>query len=135
MTPRLKDPGPARAVNLRKESYDVYIGRPGQGQAGPWGNPFRLGAEQQRGATLEKYAAWLEAQIQSGAIKPAALAALHGQRLGCFCKPRPCHGDLLAQAAAAAFYQRNPALKPAAKEGESKQQAGRRQKPEPQLRD
>lgn len=24
---------------------------------------------------------------------------LHGKRLGCFCKPGPCHGDVLARLA------------------------------------
>ena len=31
-----------RVVNIRKEAYDVYIGRAGKGQDGYFGNPFRL---------------------------------------------------------------------------------------------
>jgi Domain of unknown function (DUF4326) len=29
----------------------------------------------------------------------AALAALHGKTLGCWCAPRPCHGEVLQAAA------------------------------------
>ena len=28
---------PARVVNLRKDSYEIYIGRPGKGLPGFWG--------------------------------------------------------------------------------------------------
>lgn len=86
-------------VNLRREPYDVYIGRPGKGQPGPWGNPFRLESSDQRGATLERYRQWLQRQIAGGKISKPALAELSGKRLGCFCKPQPCHGDILAEAA------------------------------------
>ena len=92
-------------VNLRREPYDVYIGRPGKGQPGPWGNPFRLEANDQRGATLERYRQWLERQIASGQISRRSLAQLSGKRLGCFCKPQPCHGDILAAAADQAWQE------------------------------
>ncbi len=79
---------PARAVNLRLEPYDVYIGRPSK-----WGNPFIIGRDGDRLAVLKKYECWLTSH-------PELLAALHeltGKRLGCFCKPARCHGDILAR--------------------------------------
>jgi len=82
-------------VHCKRESYDVYIGRPG-----PWGNPFRLRAEDERGATLDRYRAWLWEGIVNGDITLQSLAALHGKTLGCWCAPRPCHGDVLSAAAA-----------------------------------
>ena len=126
------DPGMARAVNLRREAYDVYIGRPGKGQPGPWGNPFPLQAGQPRGDTLGKYNGWLQHQIAAGQIAPEALAALHGKKLGCFCKPQACHGDLLAQAAARAFYQLHPELRP--ERPQSGRLDGGRQKPREEIR-
>ena len=30
-------------VNIKKEPFDVYIGRAGRGQDGYFGNPFRMG--------------------------------------------------------------------------------------------
>ena len=84
-----------RIVHCKKEAYDVYIGRPG-----PWGNPFRLEGEAARGSTLATYRVWLWEQIRNGNITVADLAGLDGKTLGCWCAPRPCHGDVLASAAA-----------------------------------
>ena len=75
-------------VNLRTSPYDIYIGRPG-----PWGNPFRG-----EGA-VENYRQWLWGRIQDGSLSLEQLASLRGHRLGCYCKPAPCHGDVLAGAA------------------------------------
>lgn len=89
---------PGRVVHCRRERYDVYIGRPSR-----WGNPFTLpkgvqrspNAARARAAVIAKYEEWLKAQ-------PELLAALHelrGKRLGCFCAPLPCHGDVLLRLA------------------------------------
>jgi len=86
---------PTRVVNLRRERYDVYIGRPGRGLAGPWGNPFVIGCDGTREEVIAKYEAWLKMQPQL----MARLHELRGKRLGCFCAPLPCHGDVLARLA------------------------------------
>lgn len=93
-------------VNIRSgEPYDIYIGRPGKGLEGRWGSPFRLSVNEERGATIERYRAWLWAEIGAGRISLGDLASLHGKMLGCFCKPAPCHGDVLEAAAAWAVAQ------------------------------
>lgn len=72
------------------EPFDVYIGRPSK-----WGNPFRIGPDGTRAEVIAKYEAWLDTQ-------PALLAALPelaGKRLGCWCSPLPCHGDVLVRRA------------------------------------
>ncbi len=79
---------PCVAVNVRTQFYDIYIGRPSR-----WGNPFREGRDGTRGEVIEKYAKWLSTQ----AHLLAALPSLRGKRLGCWCAPRPCHGDVLAR--------------------------------------
>lgn len=43
-----------RVVHCKKESFDVYIGRPSR-----WGNPFNLKRESDREAVLQRYTAWL----------------------------------------------------------------------------
>ena len=75
-----------KAVNIRNAPYDVYIGRPSK-----WGNPFRLGVHGNREQVIEKYQAWLLQQPQL----LRQLEELRGKRLGCFCKPHDCHGDVL----------------------------------------
>ncbi len=77
-------------VHCKKESYDVYIGRPSK-----WGNPFTIGKDGDREEVIRKYIDWLESQ-------PKLLAAIHelkGKVLGCWCSPNACHGDVLAEIA------------------------------------
>lgn len=85
-----------RVVNRRVDRFDVYIGRPSK-----WGNPFshlsksiakfRVPFEE----VLPRYEAWLKEQPEL----MAALGELRGKVLGCWCKPGPCHGDILARLA------------------------------------
>ncbi|WP_167514932.1 DUF4326 domain-containing protein [Bacillus wiedmannii] len=75
--------------------YDVYIGR-----GSKWGNPFSHLLNTQaifkvdtREESIEMYRKWI---MQ----KPNLLEELHelkGKTLGCFCKPKPCHGDVLIE--------------------------------------
>jgi hypothetical protein len=85
-----------RVVNLFREPYDVYIGRPGKGKPGPWGNPFVLGKDGDRNTVLDKYRDWL---MQHPNLIERIRRELRGKVLGCFCKPHPCHGDILAEIA------------------------------------
>jgi hypothetical protein len=81
-------------VHCNREPYDVYIGR-----GGPWGNPFRIGVDGDRQQVIARYRRWFWSEIQAGRIDRGALARLHGKRLGCFCAPKPCHGEVLERAA------------------------------------
>ena len=44
----------------------------------------------------------IRGRLRSGQIILEQLAALSGKKLGCYCKPQPCHADYLAQLADAA---------------------------------
>lgn len=77
-----------KVVNKYKEKYDVYIGR-----GSKWGNPFVIGKDGTREEVIEKYRKWIM-------TKPELLSSLHelkGKVLGCFCKPKLCHGDVLIE--------------------------------------
>lgn len=76
-------------VNLRKSQYDVYIGR-----GSKWGNPFRQldWSKEERDRVLDEYEKWFWTTDL-----PSQLYELKGQRLGCFCYPKRCHGDFLAR--------------------------------------
>ena len=80
-------------VNKYKESYDVYIGR-----GSKWGNPYVIGADGSREEVIEKYRAYLYSEIQSGNVTRYDLIQLSGKKLGCFCKPQACHGDIIVKA-------------------------------------
>ena len=79
-----------RVVHNKKEPYDVYIGR-----GSKWGNRFIIGKDGTREEVIEKYREWL--MTQQDLLD--SLHELKGQRLGCWCKPKNCHGDILAEMA------------------------------------
>lgn len=83
-----------RVVHCKKEPFDVYIGRPSK-----WGNPFRVGEYgMNRGDVIEAFKNWLNAPGQAVLLE-AAKTELRGKILGCWCAPKPCHGDVLLQVA------------------------------------
>ena len=79
-----------RVVNLRDEPYDVYIGR---GRGSRWGNDFVVGRDGTREEVIEKFR-----REKLPALRPF-LPELVDKVLGCYCKPKACHGDILANAA------------------------------------
>lgn len=84
-----------RVVHCKKEPYDVYIGRPSK-----WGNPFshREGTlAEWRVGSVEEAIQCYEGFIRSSPVLLADLNELKGKVLGCWCKPGPCHGDVLVR--------------------------------------
>jgi len=81
-------PRKTRVVNLRREPYDVYIGR-----GSKWGNPFIIGRDGTREEVLSKHMDYLRHNHDLC----ADLYELEGKRLGCYCKPLGCHGDNLIE--------------------------------------
>ena len=79
-----------KVVHCKREPFDVYIGRPSQ-----WGNPFEIGKDGTRQQVIDKYREWVKTQP----ALMSALPTLKGKTLGCWCKPKPCHGDVLAELA------------------------------------
>jgi len=77
-----------RVVHCKRERYDVYIGRPSK-----WGNPFTIGKDGTRAQVIERY----EEYLLGSPDLMAALPELMGRVLGCWCAPKPCHGDILAR--------------------------------------
>lgn len=73
----------------------VYIGRPGKGMTGRWGNPFALSNDtpEERVRMYEAYRKWT---MRDPKYLQEAAEALTGKVLVCFCKPKVCHGDWLA---------------------------------------
>jgi hypothetical protein len=86
-----------KVVNIRNAKYDVYIGRAGRGQDGYFGNPFVLKTGETRGTSLEKYKVYFHERMKSDAEFRNRIHGLKGKTLGCFCKPYPCHGDIIAE--------------------------------------
>jgi hypothetical protein len=81
-------------VNLYKEPYDVYIGRKGKGQDGYFGNPHIHGSRDDNIKMFEKY---FYDRLKRDPKFRKRVHELRGKRLGCFCKPKRCHGDVIAK--------------------------------------
>ena len=77
-------------VNLKRDKYDIYIGRPSK-----WGNPYIIGRDGNRTEVIELYRAYL---FDNKELMDA-LPELKGKVLGCYCKPEQCHGDILEELA------------------------------------
>lgn len=91
--------------NLKEWCADpanVYIGRAGvvfvdgaryPKEASPYANPFKVGRDGAREDVIAKYEVYLADRIAAG----LDLSPLKGKRLGCWCKPAACHGDILTK--------------------------------------
>lgn len=86
-----------KVVNITKtKDFDVYIGRAGQGHDGYFGNPFR---DEGRAKSIKLFKDYALRKIKTDPEYKERIRELHGKTLGCFCKPRDCHGDVLAEIA------------------------------------
>ena len=82
-----------RVVHCKKEGFDVYVGR-----GSKWGNPYS-----HKEGTLAEYVVEsrreavqkFEEYLLSNEELMGSLSELKGKTLGCWCKPKSCHGDIL----------------------------------------
>jgi Domain of unknown function (DUF4326) len=88
--PRTVDLGSPRVVHCKRARYHVYIGRPGL-----WGNPFIIGRHGDRATVIALY----EHYVLNTPQLREAVGDLKGLVLGCWCHPKPCHGDVLVRLA------------------------------------
>ena len=97
--------GPTTVVNLNNnEDCDVYIGRAGKGYDGYFGNPIVRGKECcvcgdkhfDNESIVACYRKRFYRMIEEDEVFAERISQLKGKRLGCFCKPDHCHGDVIA---------------------------------------
>jgi len=86
-----------KVVNLRKEKCDVYIGR-----GSIFGNPYRISKNRTREMVIDWYKEWFYNKLKDPFFR-REVEKLRGQTLGCYCKPLPCHGDIIVE-----FLENNP---------------------------
>ena len=84
-------------VDIRKDKYDEYIGRAGDGLSGYFGNLFKLARPEDRAAVLAKYETYFFQRMERDKFFRARVYELRGKVLGCFCAPMACHGDIIAR--------------------------------------
>ena len=86
-------PAKTLVVNCKRESYDVLIDR-----TTVFGNPFRIGQHGNREQVIKRFETYFYDRVERDPVwKALVLAELGGgKRIGCHCKPLPCHGDVYA---------------------------------------
>ena len=84
-----------KIVHLKKEPYDIRIDR-----SSIYGNPFVIGQDGNRKDVVRKCDLWLRGEDftyfkqRKRRLILRSLHELKGKRLGCWCAPKPCHGDI-----------------------------------------
>lgn len=102
-----------RVVNIRRDleviataklnRRYIYIGR---GKDSSWGNPYThipTGTLAKFVVPYHQVLAKYEEHVRSSTVLMNRLGTLRGCVLGCFCKPKACHGDVLVKLFEEAF--------------------------------
>ena len=87
-------------VNLKHEPHALANGAVRIDRRTRFGNPYRIGRHGTREEVIALYRTELWRRIRAGEVSLEELASLHGKTLACHCAPLPCHGEVLARAAA-----------------------------------
>jgi len=84
-----------RVVHCRRQAFEVYIGRPSE-----FGNPYRMVLDGNRETVIKLFELYALGRMESDSPWREKVKALYGKTLGCYCAPKPCHGDVLLRLAA-----------------------------------
>ena len=95
-TPEKSEQPVTRVVNLYRDDYDVYIGRKGKGKDGYFGNPFDM-RDFTREECISRFKEHFLSRVKTDSLFRMKVLDLRGKRLGCFCKPNACHGDVIVE--------------------------------------
>jgi len=101
-----------KVVNVKTDTFDIYIGRGKGDTLYHFGNPFthlpleRTKAEvmvESRDEAVRRYGTWLRGESDTDLLpdrRQWILGNLHklkDKTLGCWCAPLSCHGDILKE--------------------------------------
>lgn len=89
-------------VNIKTQKPDIYIGRgingviPNPPENGCYGNPFSV-EEYGRDGCISAFRIYFNGRIEKDEDFRLAVLTLKDKKLGCFCHPKPCHGDVYVE--------------------------------------
>lgn len=75
-----------KVVHRNKEKFDVLIDR-----TSIYGNPYEIGIDGSRAEVIAKFKIYFDKNKEL----QAEVEKLRGKKLGCWCKPKACHGDVI----------------------------------------
>lgn len=80
-------------AHCKREHYSLYIGRPSK-----WGNPYIFKPSKHGGIIVaSRQEAIIKFEDYAREKLWDSLEELEGEILGCWCKPKICHGDILVK--------------------------------------
>lgn len=84
--------GRTKVVNMKTDMYDMRIDR-----QTIFGNPFKIFEDGTRLNVIKKFRKYFIRRVKKEKWFREQVENLRGQRLGCHCKPLPCHGDVIME--------------------------------------
>jgi len=91
-------------VHCKRDEYDAYIGRGPDGadmletpigERGWLGNPYEMGEHGDRDDVIRLFVGAFRRRLERDAEFQQAVDELNGDRLGGWCAPKACHGDVI----------------------------------------
>ena len=76
-----------KVTHVKQKIFTVYIGRPSV-----YGNPFIIGKDGTRAEVIQKFKKYAR---KNKRVRDAIMALPKNAILGCHCKPKACHGDVI----------------------------------------
>ena len=90
------------AVNIKDQQCDLYCGRTDNGKShatnsSGFGNPFVVGSQYTQEQAVEAFKTWLYSDDGYDCRVRVMSSVKPGMKLGCYCKPKPCHVDVIIE--------------------------------------
>ncbi len=83
-----------RVVNIKEQRHQNFIRID---RLSIFGNPYKIGKGCTRKQSLKKYHKYFYSRIKIDREFRWAVEALKGHILACWCRPLPCHGDIIVE--------------------------------------
>lgn len=84
--------------HVKSNSEGVYCGRKwGKYPDSLWGNPWHIGKDGTRDEVIERFSKYFHARLKIDKDFQEKTEELRGKTLLCWCKPKRCHCDVIAE--------------------------------------
>lgn len=102
----IRSEGYANLKEWMEDEENVYIGRGGvvfiekerfPKRGSKFLNPFKIGRDGNRDEVLQKYKIYICDKLKEDKKLMDELNKMKGKKIGCWCCPEKCHGDILVE--------------------------------------
>lgn len=104
MSQASSNPSSTLVVNVTKSEFDFYIGRnpqrikcPPHKDMSRFSNPHVIGEYGDRDKCVDDYEIHLRKLLAERPHLKEDLRRMKGHRIGCWCAPKRCHGDVIVK--------------------------------------